>query len=70
VTNFPFIVVSPQCPNGEWWSNEILSALLDEVMAKYRVDSARVYLTGLSMGGFNNPQLYDWFLEHERKLVK
>ena len=52
MTNFPFIVVSPQCPDGEWWSNEILGALLDEVMAKYKVDPARVYLTGLSMGGF------------------
>jgi len=52
LTNFPFIVVSPQCPNGEWWSNEVLTALLDEVTAKYKVDSGRVYLTGLSMGGF------------------
>ena len=50
--DFPFIVVSPQCPNGEWWSNEVLDALLDEVIAKYKVDTNRVYLTGLSMGGF------------------
>jgi len=49
---FPFIVVSPQCPPGEQWSDELLLALLDEVEAKYRVDLHRVYLTGLSMGGF------------------
>src|SRR2546430_10797248 len=41
MTNFPFIVVSPQCPSGEWWSNEILAGLLDEVMAKYEVDPDR-----------------------------
>src|SRR5205823_3194595 len=48
MTNFPFIVVSPQCPNGEWWSNEPLIALLDKTIAHYKVDTNRVYLTGLS----------------------
>jgi len=52
MTNFPFLVVSPQCPNGEWWSNEVLETLLDEVIRKHKVDTQRVYLTGLSMGGF------------------
>ncbi len=51
-TNFPFIVVSPQCPEGKIWSNDLLLALLDEVETKYAVDTQRVYLTGLSMGGF------------------
>jgi predicted peptidase len=51
---FPFIVVSPQCPNGHWWNTELvtLSALLDDIESKYKVDRDRVYLTGLSMGGF------------------
>ena len=47
---FPFIVVSPQSPGGGW-NAEGLNGLLDEIMAKYRVDKDRVYLTGLSMGG-------------------
>lgn len=50
--DFPFIVVSPQCPSGGRWSNDVLLALLDEVTKKYKVDPKRVYLTGLSMGGF------------------
>ncbi len=51
-TDFPFIVVSPQCPRGQWWNNQVLIGLLDEIMARYAVDPRRVYLTGLSMGGF------------------
>lgn len=52
--DMPFIVVSPQCPNGQWWTAKPLelTALLDEVCAKHKVDKDRIYLTGLSMGGF------------------
>lgn len=51
-TNFPFIVVSPQCPEGKIWSDDLVLALLDNIETKYPVDRHRVYLTGLSMGGF------------------
>ncbi len=50
--DFPFIIVSPQCAEGRVWSNDALLALLDEITATYAVDSNRVYLTGLSMGGY------------------
>lgn len=50
--DFPFILVSPQCPKDGWWSNDFLNALLDEVVTRYRVDKDRIYVTGLSMGGF------------------
>jgi predicted peptidase len=50
----PFVVVSPQCPTSSWWPEQVdaLTALLDEIQSKYAVDADRVYLTGLSMGGF------------------
>jgi len=50
--DFPFIVLSPQCPKNSWWSPPLVKALIDSVVATYRVDAARIYLTGLSMGGF------------------
>jgi predicted peptidase len=50
--DFPFVVVSPQCPTGQRWESDVLLALLDDVMKKHRIDRNRVYLTGLSMGGF------------------
>ena len=49
---FPFIVVSPQCPSNQWWQPHELAALLDEVVEKYKVDQDRVYVSGLSMGGY------------------
>ncbi|MEW6235322.1 MAG: prolyl oligopeptidase family serine peptidase [Candidatus Omnitrophota bacterium] len=49
---YQFIIVSPQCPSGEWWSNDHLIPLLNEVIADYAVDRNRIYVTGLSMGGF------------------
>jgi len=49
--DFPFILVSPQSP-GRGWNPDTLKALIDDVKKNYRVDEDRVYLTGLSMGGF------------------
>jgi predicted peptidase len=50
--DFPFIVVSPQCAEREHWSSDALMDLLDQAVQLYRVDTNRIYLTGLSMGGF------------------
>jgi predicted peptidase len=52
--DLPFIILSPQCPQDSWWPkmNEVLIALLDYIVDKYHVDTTRIYLTGLSMGGF------------------
>ena len=47
----PMITVCPQCPEGSWWNERGLLALLDEVISQYQVDESRVYVTGLSMGG-------------------
>ena len=49
-----FIIVSPQCPVGERWESAALLALLDNVMASHKVAPGRVYLTGLSMGGYGS----------------
>jgi len=48
----PFIIISPQCPKTEHWRVDKLSKLLDHILASTKADPQRVYLTGLSMGGF------------------
>lgn len=56
-TNFPFIIIAPQCPEDEIWENEPLLQLLDRIENNYAVDTNRVYLTGLSMGGYGSWRL-------------
>ena len=56
-TNFPFIIVAPQCPSSQVWENEPLLQLLESVEKSYRVDAKRIYLTGLSMGGYGTWKL-------------
>ena len=50
--DFPFITISPQCPKGKRWNTEELQIMLEKLQKKYRIDPTRIYLTGLSMGGF------------------
>lgn len=49
------VIVSPQCPKNSWWRVEALKALVDEVIAAQPdIDTARLYITGLSMGGYGS----------------
>lgn len=50
----PFVCASPQCPSGSSW-NELADCLLDlleELIEENGADRQRLYLTGLSMGGY------------------
>lgn len=63
--DFPFIVLSPQKRKDiNLDANsaiKLLTALLDEIVVTYSVDTGRIYLTGLSMGGNDT-----WFLATSR----
>src|SRR5439155_1277158 len=62
--SFPAVVVLPQAPRDSVWSGAPARAAmqaLDAALREFRGDSARVYLTGLSMGGYGTWQLA---LEH------
>ncbi|KIX94899.1 uncharacterized protein Z520_09208 [Fonsecaea multimorphosa CBS 102226] len=49
-----FITVTPSLnmDNGYGWNAAILSALLDEMVDRFRVDLDRIHVTGFSMGGY------------------
>ena len=48
------ILIMPQCPNDTFWVAKIesIKKFIDEIMLKFSADTNRVYLCGLSMGGF------------------
>jgi predicted peptidase len=53
--DFPFIVMSPQASSQQygWYpSLKSIEAAVDELMQEYNIDPERVYVTGLSMGGY------------------
>src|SRR5437762_44127 len=56
-----FIVAYPDAINNKWdiiFSHSpiddvgFINALVDTLMARYHIDTTRVYATGMSMGGF------------------
>ena len=60
---FPALVFMPQCPKGQWWGeipgrggdnsgHDHINDGLEQIKATYNIDSDRISLTGLSMGGF------------------
>ena len=76
----PCYLLAMQCPKGEWWApfdardepvgeatpsmQAVIAAILKTVREE-NIDQSRIYLTGLSMGGFGSWDLAarhpDWF---------
>jgi len=57
---FPALVVFPQVPEGEEWRGRnarMALAVLDAASAEFNADPRRIYLTGISMGGYGSWEL-------------
>ena len=52
----PAIILLPQCRKGTYWSDPLMErmvmASLDQTVTEFSADARRLYLTGVSMGGF------------------
>lgn len=48
------LFVMPQCPKESFWAARVESVLrfVDQLKKAYPIDESRIYLTGLSMGGY------------------
>jgi predicted peptidase len=57
----PMLIVSPQLEPGGDWDVAKLDRLLADVRKRYRIDQARISLTGLSLGGMAT---WRWALAH------
>ena len=60
-SRFPAVVVMPQCRKNGWWAEstmaDVAMAALAEAQKEFNGDRTRIYLTGLSMGGYGT-----WYL--------
>lgn len=65
--NFSFIVISPQFK--AWPKVEDIDAVRKHVVANFRVDESRVYVTGLSMGGGMTWEYGSWVTDKIAAIV-
>jgi predicted peptidase len=52
---YPCFLIAPQCPEDKFWRGGPLQLVLDLIGAvrkEFSIDEKRIYLTGLSMGGY------------------
>ena len=50
-------ILAPQCPEKRWWDTNEIYELIQSIATTYNVDTSRIYLTGLSMGGWGTWKL-------------
>ncbi|MDC8104448.1 prolyl oligopeptidase family serine peptidase [Chryseobacterium sp. PTM-20240506] len=53
----PVAILAPQCPADSWWDTITVYNLIKEIQKKYKIDASRIYLTGLSLGGWGTLKL-------------
>lgn len=58
-------ILAPQCRENEYWQEESLYRLIQKIIKENNIDTNRIYLTGLSLGGwgtfklgFAHPELF------------
>lgn len=64
---YPCYVIAPQCPKEQMWADyrgrssmtpeptaptKLVIELIDKITKEFPIDQSRIYITGLSMGGF------------------
>ena len=64
--DYPAIVVSPQCEDGDDWDPHLLHAMLASLRTRWRIDPQRVTATGLSMGGGG---CWSWAMSYPQDLA-
>ncbi len=57
--NLPFVTIAPQCPAQSTWTEwtPALLDLLEQLVPELAINADRLYLTGISMGGYGAWQL-------------
>ena len=62
----PYILIAPQCPANTKWNIANLDGMLSDALKRYRIDTQRVIITGLSLGGFGS---WGWACAHPERFA-
>jgi predicted peptidase len=53
---YPCFLIAPQCPAGSFWTKKeperLVLELIPALRKEFSIDARRIYITGLSMGGY------------------
>lgn len=64
---FPFVVAYPQCAVSSYWQVSKLNEWYEELLGKAgNIDTSRIYLTGISMGGYGT---WHWTADSPEKFA-
>jgi predicted peptidase len=63
--DLPFIVVSPQHVQNHW-NYQFIDEVVEEAKRRYNVDESRIYMTGISGGGFGT---FNYAVNYPEKLA-
>jgi hypothetical protein len=66
--DYPAVVISPQATT-RYWDPRALAAFIDDLLATYHIDPARIYITGLSLGGYGTWALAEAYPERYAAIV-
>lgn len=73
---YPCYVLAPQCPKNEWWASikkdktfaedpskamALTIELIEKIIREFPIDESRIYITGVSMGGYGTWELISRF---------
>jgi predicted peptidase len=66
----PAIILLPQCRPGSYWSDSVMEQMvagaLDETVSEFGADENRLYLSGVSMGGYG---VWSLAMRHPQKFA-
>jgi predicted peptidase len=66
-SQYPAILVAPQLQQSTGWypdnSQDLTPELLQQLLSAYSIDESRLYITGLSMGGFGTMNYLDYYTD-------
>jgi dienelactone hydrolase len=61
--SIPAYVLAPQCPSRQRWDPHKLYATIRRTLSEYPIDTNRIYVIGMSMGGYGTFDLVGTFPE-------